>query len=136
MARYSCALLTLWIKPFKFNCSVRVTRCMCASVPVHGFCIVLRNTPTALVTESDLEQCIRVSLGASKLVPPQRLSFVKSNTPAIAIHVAHHALCHIKALLSSLLIKRNRLCVIHRKSFCTAKMKPADRELAVSAAQP
>ncbi len=77
-----------------------------------------------------------MSLGGSKLVPPQRFSAVLNNASAIVVHVAQAALCAIKALRCSQPIKRNRLGVILRKSSSTKIMQLAERVLAVSAAPP
>ena len=113
-----------------------VTRCLGAPVPANGFRHVCSNTLTFLVTFSDTAQCTRMSLGGSKLVPPQRFSVVLSNAFAIAVHAAQLVLCLIKALRCSQPIKRNRLRVILRKSSSTVTMQLAERELAVSAAPP
>ena len=123
-------------QPLQPVCSIRVTRCLGAPVPATGCHLALTNTMTFLVTESDIEQCCRMSLGGSKLVPPQRFSEVLSNAFANVVHAAQHALCAIKALRCSQPIKRNRLGDILRKSSCTAIMQQAERELAVSAAPP
>ena len=88
------------------------------------------------MTESDPVQCLRMSLGGSKLVPPQRFSVVSSNAFATVVHEAQAALCLIKALRCSQPIKRNRLSVILRKSSSTVMMQLAERDLTVSAAPP
>ena len=113
-----------------------VTRCLGAPVPANGFRNVYSNTATVLVTDSDIVQCCRISLGGSKLVPPQRFSLVLSNAIAIVVHVAQSELCAIKALRCSQPIKRNRLGVIPRKSSFTITMKIAECELPVSASPP
>ena len=67
--------------------------------------------------DSDVEQCCKISLGGSKLVPPQRFSIVSSN--AIVVHVTEQELCSVKTLCCSQPIKRNRSGVLFRKSSCT-----------------
>ena len=75
-----------------------------------------------------------MSLGGSKLVPPQCFSVVI--TAIIVGDAAQLTLCPIKALRCSQPIKRNRLGDIPRKSSSTTMMQLAERELAVSAAPP
>ena len=60
------------------------------------------------------DQCLRMSLGGSKLVPPQRCSVVLSNAKANVVHVAQLVLCAIKTLRCSQPIKRNRFGEISR----------------------
>ncbi len=99
-------------QPLQIGCSVRVTRCLRAPVPA------------------------RISLGGSKLVQPQRFSFVLSNDKAIVVHVAQAALRLIQVLRCSELIQRNRLGYILRKASFTTPIQPAERVLPVSAALP
>ena len=113
-----------------------VTRCLGAPVPANGFRHVYSNTFTVLVTITDPVQCIRISLGGSKLEQPQRFSEVFINALANVVPEAQSALCAIKALRCSQPIKRNRLGEILRKSSCTVIMKLAERVLTVSAAPP
>ena len=75
-----------------------------------------------------------MSLGGSKVVPPQRFSVVMSNAVSTVVQGAQSVLCRIKALRCSKPIKRNRLGVILRKSAYTPTMQPAERELTVFAA--
>ena len=91
---------------------------------------------TVLVTVSDIVQCCGMSLGGSKLEPPQRFSVILSNAFTMVVHGAKNALCLIKALRCSQPIQRNRLGFILRKSSFTVIMQPAECELTVSAAPP
>jgi hypothetical protein len=45
-----------------------------APVPANGFGVVFRHTMTQLVHQTYNKHCIRMSLGGSKLKPPQRFS--------------------------------------------------------------
>ena len=136
--------MTLWrfivgtsrTQPPQSSYSVSVTRCLGAPVPANGFGLALTNTLTFRVTGSDTVQCKRMSLGGSKLVPPQRFSVVFSNAIAMVVHVAQAVLCAIKALRCSQPMKRKRLGVILRKSSSAKMMQLAVRVLAVSAAPP
>ena len=123
-------------QPLQSGCSVRVTRCLCAPVPANGFGLVYRNASTALVIDSDIEQCCRISLGSSKLVQPQRFSVVLSNAKALVVHVAHAVLRPIKVLRCSEPIQLNSLGVILRNASCTMMIQPAEHVLPVSAALP
>ena len=123
-------------QPLHRVCSGRATRCLCAPVPATSFGLVFSNTSTFLVTVSDMEQCIRMSLGGSKLVPPQRFSAVFSDAKAMVVDVAQAVLCAIKALRCSQPKKCNRLGVILRSSPSTHTMHRTERVLAVSAAPP
>jgi hypothetical protein len=76
-----------------------------------------------------------MSLGGSKLVPPQRFSVVLSNAKASSVHEAQHALRLIQVLRCSQTIKHNRLGVILRTSLTMPKQL-AERVLPVSAALP
>ena len=82
---------------------VLVTRCLCAPVPMNGLVPVLMNDAyfTFLVKGSDFVQCLRMSLGSSKLVQPQRFSGVFSNAEAIVVHMAQSELRTIKVLRCS-----------------------------------
>ena len=91
---------------------------------------------TVLVTMSDNEQCCRMSLGGSKLEPPQRFSVVLSNAVKGIVHVAKTVLCLVKALRCSQPIKRKPLGDILRKSSFNPTMHLAERVLTVSAAPP
>ena len=123
-------------QPLQFGCSARVTRCLCAPVPANGFRLVYRNASTVLVTFSDPVQCCRMSLGGSKLVPPQRFSVVSSNAKAHRVHVAQDVLRPIKVLRCSQPIQRNSLGVILRNASYTIPIKEAESVLPVSAALP
>ena len=116
--------------------SAIVTRCLRAPIPAKSFGLVFRNASTFVVTFSNAVQCFRMSLGGSKLPPPQRFSVVLSNASAMEVHVAQVELCLIKALRCSQPIKRSRLGAILRKSSLTPIMQLAERELTVSAAPP
>ncbi len=72
-----------------------------------------------LVTETDFEQCLKKSLGGSKLVPPQRFSVVLSNAMAIEVHVAQAPLRPIKVLRCSQPIQSKSLGVILRNASFT-----------------
>jgi hypothetical protein len=93
-----------------FSCSV--TRCFGTLAPMNGFAEVLNNTITVLVTDSDLEQCCRMSLVGSKLVPLLRSIVVFRNAKAMVVHLAKALQCSVKSLLCSQPIQRNRLGVI------------------------
>ena len=123
-------------QPPQSGCSDRVTRCLCALVPENGLGPVFRNASTVLVTDSDIEQWVVMSLGGSKLVPPQRFSRVFSNATAFVVHEAQAALRVIKVLRCSQPIQRNRLCEILRKASFTIPIKEAEHALPVSAALP
>ena len=123
-------------QPLQSDCSDRVTRCLCAPVPANGFGLVFRNASTMLVTETDFEQCLKKSLGGSKLVPPQRFSIVFINAKAFVVHVAQAALPPLKVLRCSEPLQRNSLGVIPRNASFTKPIQPAERVLPVSAALP
>ena len=106
-------------QPLQSGCSTRSTRCLCAPVPANGFRLVFTNASTDLVTETDIGQCRRMSLGGSKLVQPQRFSEVLSNANAIVVHEAQAALRPIKVLRCSQPIQRNSLGVILRNASYT-----------------
>jgi hypothetical protein len=89
---------------------------------------------TNLVTASDTDQCRRISLGGSKLVPPQRFSVVSSN--AIAFLVPQPVLRLGKVLRCSQPIQRNRLGMILRNVSFAEIIQPAKHVLPVSAALP
>jgi hypothetical protein len=103
---------------------------------VHGFRLVFRNASTVPVTFSDAEQCVRMSLGGSKLVQPQRFSEVYSNAMALVVHVAQSELRLIEVLRCSQPIQRKSLGVILRKASFTIMIQPAEHILPVSAALP
>ena len=94
------------------------------------------NTPTFLVAVSDHVQCLVMSLGGSKLIPPQRFSVVSSNAIAAVVHGTQSVLSRIKALRCSQPIQRKRLGVILRKPSFAEVMQLAERVLTVSAAPP
>ena len=98
--------------------------------------IALMRTAPPPLSQLRRAQCLRMSLGGSKVVPPQRFSVVVSNAVSTVVQDAQSVLCRIKALRCSQPIKRNRLGVIPRKSSCTVTMQLAERVLAVSAAHP
>jgi hypothetical protein len=123
----SCCCVSSRAQLLQPVCSVSVTRCLGAPVPANGFRHVCSNTCTALVTASDPVKCCRMSLGGSKLVPPQRFSVVLSNAPAKVVHGTQAALCRIKALRYSQPIQRDRFGVILRKVSSTVKMQHAER---------
>ena len=119
------------------SCSGRVTRCLCAPVPANGFGLVFANASlTVLVKGSDLEQYMRMSLGGSKLVQPQRFSKVLINANAMLVHDAQAVLRLIKVLRCSEPIQRKSLGVILRNASCTKHIHPTERVLPVSAALP
>jgi hypothetical protein len=59
-------------QPLQFVCSALAARCSSSRVQANGFVPVYCNTLTGLVTVSDYAHCFRMSLGSSKLPPPQR----------------------------------------------------------------
>ena len=122
-------------QPLQSVWSARVTRCLCAPVPANGFGHVFTNALTLLVTFSDPVHCIRMSLGGSKMVQPQRFSVVSSNAMAIVVHAAQVVLRQIKVLRCSQPIQRKNLGVIHNASL-TIPINHAEHELPVSAALP
>ncbi len=77
-----------------------------------------------------------MSLGGSKMVQPQRFSFVSSNAKAIVVHLAQAELRLIKVLRCSQPIQRNHLGVILRNASYTIQMQIAEHVLPVSAALP
>ena len=118
-------------------CSVSIACCLGAPVPVDGFRHVCSNTATALVTDSNLIQCQRISLGGGKVQQPQPFSAVLNNAPTNADNSAQMALCRIKALSFSKPSKRNLLVARGRgplQPSSTTCMQLTERELAVSAA--
>ena len=123
-------------QPVQIECSVRVTRCLCAPVPANGFRLVDRNASTFLVTFSDIVECLRMSLGGSKLVPPQRFSVVLRNALTFVVHVAQGAMRPIKVLRCSEPIQRNRLSIILRNDSSIILIIPAEHVLPVSATLP
>ena len=123
-------------QPLQIACSTRVTCCLCAPVPANGFRLVFTNALTALVKGSDIEQCCRMSLGGSKLVPPQRFSAVSSNAMAVVVHVAQAVLGHIKVLRCSEPKQHKSLGVILRNASSTVPIQHAEHVLPVSAALP
>ena len=123
-------------QPLQSVCSMSGTRCLRAPVPANGFCLVFTNALTVLVKDSDIEQCCRMSLGGSKLVPPQRFSVVFSNAKAMLVHVAQHVMRRIKVLRCSQPIQRKSLGVIPRNASFTTVIQHAERALPVSAALP
>ena len=140
---YVCVHMCVYVNEYESRaqppisgCSVRVTRCLCAPVPANGCGLVVANALTVLVTETDHVQCCMMSLGGSKLVPPQRFSVVLSNAMAIEVHVAQAPLRPIKVLRCSQPIQRNSLGVIPRNASFTILIQPAERVLPVSAALP
>jgi hypothetical protein len=70
---------------------------------MNGFVPVLTNDAkfTFLVKGSDFVQSLRMSLGSSKPVQPQRFSAVFSNAEAIVVHMAQSELRTIKVLRCS-----------------------------------
>jgi hypothetical protein len=64
------------------------------------------------VTPSDIDQCLRKSLGGGKMVQPKRFNVVLSNAAAEFVHPAKLAQCIIKALLCCNTILQKRLGVI------------------------
>ena len=123
-------------QPAQRGCSFRKTCCLCAPVPSNGFRLVFTKASTELATFSDPVHCIRMSLGGSKLVQPQRFSVVSSNAIAIIVHAAQAVLRPIKVLRCSQPKKRKSLGVILRNASFTILIKPAERVLPVSAALP
>ena len=88
------------------------------------------------MTDSNLIQCLRMSLGGGKLQQPQPFSAVGPNAPTIADHAAQMALCRIKALSCSQPKKCNLLVARDRgplKPSSTTCMQLGERVLAVSA---
>jgi hypothetical protein len=74
---------------------------LCAPVPTNGFGPVLTSAFTIIVTGRDFVQCLRLSLGGSKLVQPQRFSEVLGDAEAIEVHVTQSELRLIKCLRCS-----------------------------------
>ena len=81
-----------------------------------------------LVTPSDIDQCLRKSLGGSKMVQPKRFNVIYSNAAAVFVHPAKLALCIIKALICCKTILQKRLGVI-----ASVLQQRAKRVLTVSA---
>jgi hypothetical protein len=79
---------------------------------------------------------MRLSLGGSKLVQPQRFSVVLSNAKACRVHVAQAELRPIKVLRCREPKQRKSLGVILRNASYTLPIQMAEHVLPVSAALP